>query len=176
MPVENINDFDVQLKQLKKEFHQARHICWAYRIHGQQIIENSTDAGEPGGTAGIHLLNALRQYEAMQTMLFVVRYFGGVKLGKQGLTAAYTQCADKLCHHTQWQPWIKYATYSLKADFSFAGIIENWMRKNKGQLIQDRSESILKWYIKVPESTSLAALEKYNLEIKEEADTTKPRR
>jgi len=105
-PFESLVDFQFFLKELRKEFHNARHICWAYRLADEEIIENSSDAGEPSGSAGLPILNTLRSHDAVQTAIAVVRYFGGVKLGKKGLSDAYRNTADTLCKDVQWKEWI----------------------------------------------------------------------
>ena len=78
------------LKILKKKYHSARHICWAYRLDsGNELTENFSDGGEPSGSAGIPILNILRKNRIVNGAVFVIRYFGGVKLGKHGIIDAY---------------------------------------------------------------------------------------
>ena len=74
----------------------ARHIVWAYRALGEprQIVENSSDDGEPKSTAGTPCLNALRGAELINAAVLVVRYFGGIKLGTGGLVRAYASSAN----------------------------------------------------------------------------------
>ena len=55
----------------------------------ESLIENSSDGGEPAGTAGIPILNVLRKNQIVNGALYVIRYFGGIKLGKRGLIYAY---------------------------------------------------------------------------------------
>ncbi len=73
-----------------KQYHDARHVCFAWRlgpVHAR--VEHRSDAGEPSGSAGEPILNALRQAELSDTVAVVVRWFGGVKLGTGGLGRAY---------------------------------------------------------------------------------------
>ena len=89
---EHVNE---NLKILKKEHPSSRHICWAYRLDfGNELTENSSDGGEPSGSAGIPILNILRKNRIVNGAVFVIRYFGGVKLGKRGLIDAYKKCAE----------------------------------------------------------------------------------
>lgn len=85
------------LEQLKKEHKKARHVCYAYVYNQEVISEKCSDDGEPGGTAGYPILNVIKKKNLTNTMVAVVRYFGGIKLGAGGLTRAYTKaCAGVL--------------------------------------------------------------------------------
>jgi len=79
-----------RLKSLAVENSDATHICWAWRI-GQPPREGRSDAGEPAGTAGTPMLQVLRGSELSDVLAAVVRWYGGVKLGKGGLARAYAQ-------------------------------------------------------------------------------------
>jgi uncharacterized YigZ family protein len=68
---------------------KATHYCWAYRFNAPPILEHSSDAGEPAGTAGRPILGALKKNSLSNIMAVVTRYYGGVKLGVKGLIAAY---------------------------------------------------------------------------------------
>ena len=76
------------LARLEKEFPDATHHCWAWRL-GVPARERSADAGEPAGTAGVPILQVLRGAGLADVMAVVVRWFGGTRLGKGGLARAY---------------------------------------------------------------------------------------
>lgn len=81
------------LAALGREFPDATHRCWAWRlgdpVAGSGAAERSSDAGEPAGTAGVPILQVLRGAELSDVLAVVVRWFGGTKLGKGGLARAY---------------------------------------------------------------------------------------
>lgn len=83
-------------ESLKQAHPKAVHIVWAYRYYNKygQITENQSDDGEPKGTSGIPTLNALRGAELINSAIFIVRYFGGIKLGTGGLVRAYSSSAN----------------------------------------------------------------------------------
>lgn len=77
-----------RLKAYQEEYRDATHVCWAWRI-GSPPREGRSDAGEPAGTAGTPMLQVLRGSGLSDVLCVVVRWFGGVKLGKGGLARAY---------------------------------------------------------------------------------------
>ena len=88
--------FEALRARLRRQHPKARHIVWAYRALNEpgQIVENSSDDGEPKSTAGAPCLNALRGAELINAAVLVVRYFGGIKLGTGGLVRAYASSAN----------------------------------------------------------------------------------
>jgi uncharacterized YigZ family protein len=87
--VENRPEFDAALKDIISSYPKATHYCWGYRFFESPVIEHSSDAGEPAGTAGRPILGALKKHSLQNVMAVVTRYFGGIKLGVKGLIAAY---------------------------------------------------------------------------------------
>ena len=83
--------FDDTMQRLKSEHPKARHFVYAYRYLNEfgQIVENSSDDGEPRGTSGKPSLAVLFGNELINTAVIIIRYFGGVKLGTGGLVRAY---------------------------------------------------------------------------------------
>lgn len=77
---------------MKKQYYDARHNCWCYRIRAGGIVRYSDD-GEPQGTAGQPMLNVFEQEGVTDVVCVVTRYFGGVLLGAGGLVRAYTRSA-----------------------------------------------------------------------------------
>lgn len=92
-PADNENEVQAILSALRSAFPDANHHCYAYRLQSGDVIEYAQDDGEPSGTAGLPILNALRSNNLANSLLVVVRYFGGTKLGKGGLIQAYGDSA-----------------------------------------------------------------------------------
>lgn len=89
--VETVEEAEKIIKDTKKKYFDARHNCVAYRIIGNgQVIEKSSDDGEPSGTAGAPMLNILQKNELANVLIIVTRYFGGILLGTGGLVRAYS--------------------------------------------------------------------------------------
>lgn len=90
-PVNNEDGVTNILGDLKKEYYDASHRCYAYRLLSEK--SKFSDAGEPSGTAGIRILNAIYHYELHDCLVVVIRYFGGTKLGIGPLGKAYYSAA-----------------------------------------------------------------------------------
>lgn len=89
-PIENEDDFQNRLDEIKSEHHKANHHCFAYRLKDETIFRYNDD-GEPSGTAGKPIFNQLVSAELKDCACIVVRYFGGTKLGTSGLINAYKE-------------------------------------------------------------------------------------
>ncbi len=87
--VESVEEIDAILRKLRKEYHDARHNCYAYKIIKDNIVKSSDD-GEPSGTAGAPILTILDGRNLSNILVVVTRYFGGILLGTGGLVRAYS--------------------------------------------------------------------------------------
>jgi uncharacterized YigZ family protein len=82
------------IERVRRTYHDATHHCFAYRIGlGSNLVERSSDSGEPKGTAGVPILRELQGRDLTDTLVTVTRYFGGTKLGKGNLARAYADAA-----------------------------------------------------------------------------------
>lgn len=93
-PVLNETDVKRYLEAVKKEHHAARHWCYAYQIGTSQRKFRVNDDGEPNNTAGMPIYGQIQSFDVTNTLIIVVRYFGGVKLGVGGLIQAYKTTAQ----------------------------------------------------------------------------------
>ena len=96
-PVESEEEVKDIVAELKKKYHDARHHCYAYRLGYLGDKFRANDDGEPSGSAGCPILGQIDSRGLSDTLVVVVRYFGGIKLGIPGLIRAYkTSTADAL--------------------------------------------------------------------------------
>jgi len=96
-PLKNEEQAQEYIRKVKKEFHDATHHCFAYHIQSKdEEIFKVSDAGEPKGTAGKPILSAIKSKNLYNVLVVVTRYFGGIKLGKGGLSRAYFQSAKEV--------------------------------------------------------------------------------
>ena len=88
-PIKDADDFKARLAELKKEHPKASHHCFAYRLGLDGNNFRVSDDGEPSGTAGKPILGQIDSKQLVNTLVVVVRYFGGTLLGVPGLINAY---------------------------------------------------------------------------------------
>lgn len=92
-PVTTAAQAKEMVARIVREYHDARHVCWAYCLGADASETMVNDNGEPSGTAGKPILGQIRSAEITNVVIAVVRYFGGIKLGTSGLIAAYREAA-----------------------------------------------------------------------------------
>ena len=93
-PVNNEDEVKLNIDNLKKQHHSARHWCYAYQIGEEDFKFRANDDGEPSNSAGMPIYGQIQSYNVTNILIVVVRYFGGVKLGVGGLINAYRTAAQ----------------------------------------------------------------------------------
>ena len=136
----NINDIDKikeELENIKKTYKDATHYCFAYIINNH---EKCSDNGEPSGTAGMPILNVLKQNNLTNILCIVIRYFGGIKLGAGGLIRAYSTSASEALNKANIVNLVK--GYKIIIEFSYDNIKQiDYLLKNI-QIKKDYSNNI----------------------------------
>ena len=115
--INNLDEIEKNLKEIKKKYKDATHYCYAYTIGNK---EKCSDNGEPSGTAGIPILNVLKQNDLTNILCVVIRYFGGIKLGAGGLIRAYSTSASEALNKTNIVNLIK--GYKIVIEFNYDNI------------------------------------------------------
>lgn len=125
---EEAQDF---IHTIKKKHYDATHNCSAYMIGAHDDIQKANDDGEPSGTAGVPMLEVLKQQNLKDTVIVATRYFGGTKLGAGGLIRAYgsiTSLAIKAAGIVRRQLT---QGFSITVDYTLLGKLENEIRNSK---------------------------------------------
>ena len=92
-PVSTLEEVQTLLKSCQNQYHDARHVCYAYMLGAERKDYRANDNGEPSGTAGKPILGQINSKGLTNILIVVVRYFGGIKLGTSGLIVAYRTAA-----------------------------------------------------------------------------------
>lgn len=93
IPVADAAEAKEFIKLYQNEYHDARHVCWAWMLGPERTSWQLNDNGEPSGTAGKPILGQINSLQLTNVLVIVVRYFGGIKLGTSGLISAYREAA-----------------------------------------------------------------------------------
>ena len=150
--INSIPEFRSWLSQLKKDHYDSDHACWAYRIYeNRQLNTHFSDAGEPSGTAGRTIMRVLKQFEIVQGSIVVVRYFGGIQLGKRGLINAYHESATNVVNVSKLVRWENIQHYEIQCPLKYVGVLSKYISEKKYKITQDRSNEKLKWTIQIEE-------------------------
>jgi len=100
-PVHTLDEVKARLDTLRKEYFDARHHCYAYILGPRKDAWRANDDGEPSGTGGRPIHGQLLSADLTDTLVVVVRYFGGILLGASGLANAYKTAARDAIDHAQ---------------------------------------------------------------------------
>ncbi len=119
-PVTSREQAMFHVEQLRAQYADARHHCWAYIIGDPDNTTSAgfDDDGEPNGTAGRPILNVLQHKSIGNVIIIVVRYFGGIKLGAGGLTRAYAGSAQAAVDAMVLLPYVPMAQVKILAEFA----------------------------------------------------------
>ena len=112
--------FDEVMARLRTQHPKARHFVYAYRYLNEfdQIVENSSDDGEPKGTSAKPSLAVMAGNELINTAVIIVRYFGGIKLGTGGLVRAYGDSVNEVIKIAQFKEYKKLEIKILECEYS----------------------------------------------------------
>lgn len=116
---------------IKKKHFDARHNCSAWVLGADSSQQKSNDDGEPGGTAGNPILEAIKQHGLTNVAVVVTRYFGGIKLGAGGLIRAYSHTASLGLEATPCLEVKPFCLMEAEMDYSLLGTVENWIRNKE---------------------------------------------
>lgn len=113
----------------------ASHHCWAYRIGP---LYRFNDDGEPAGTAGKPILQAIDGQNVDRAVVVVTRWFGGIKLGAGGLARAYGGCAAECLRLAAKRPLVALVLVSVRCDFAAAAALHGWLRDHAAVKREER--------------------------------------
>ncbi len=159
-PCQSLDAFKRHKADLEKEFPDASHICFAYKFFEMgQLQQRFSDAGEPSGTAGKPMLMHIEGQDLINVVVFVVRYFGGTKLGAGGLVRAYGNTAKQLLLEAETAEHIPLITLELTLPYSEQNRLDYLARKHKVVILDRQFAEDLKVHLELPEMEKTAFLD-----------------
>lgn len=117
LPVKNESEVKAGLDKLRKMYPDATHVCYAYILGKDGSRQKSSDDGEPTGTAGRPILRQISKAGLVNTLVAVVRYFGGTLLGTGGLIQAYSSAAAEVLEACGTSTLTRYEIYRIRQPY-----------------------------------------------------------
>lgn len=125
------------IAEMRDKYRDASHNCYAYVLGQNKGVMRYSDDGEPGGTAGLPMMEVLKKSDVTDLCVVVTRYFGGVLLGAGGLVRAYTQGAVIALDAAGIAVMHPSQTYLISIDYNQLGRLEHWIKDTEYRL-EDR--------------------------------------
>ena len=126
-PVADEQEALARLEEVRKLHYDATHNCWAYNLRGG--VMRFSDDGEPGGTAGMPIMDTLIRSNTQDALIVVTRYFGGILLGAGGLVRAYSKAAASAVDCADMVRVEPAAVMTVEIDYSRYGSLEGYIRQ-----------------------------------------------
>jgi uncharacterized YigZ family protein len=156
-------EVETMIQNLRSEHPKANHICYAWRIRiAHQLTEYCTDDGEPSNSAGAPILGQLKSHELENTMVAVVRYFGGTKLGVSGLIRAYRSAAQLAIENSTIKKWEDQVYMNLELDYSVYHQVMDLIKTFEAHIVSEKHDIKSNLSIQIGKSKLEDVTEKLN--------------
>ena len=149
-PLNSIDEVNNILDDIKNEYKDATHYCYAYIY---ETTKRFNDDGEPGGTAGMPILNVLGNNNLDHILAIVVRYFGGIKLGAGGLVRAYTNSVTESLNKSSIIKLIKGYKVEIEFDYNNSKQIDYILKQYN--IINKKYDTNITYIIEVPDNDDI---------------------
>lgn len=151
------------LDKWKKEHHQARHVCYAYRFGRDHGVYRANDDGEPNNSAGVPILGQIKAFDLTDVLIGVVRYYGGTKLGVGGLVNAYKTAAKEAIENGSVVKKEVYQWYELKFGYDEMTAVMQFININGLEMVSPDFQIDCKLKFSMPLSDGGRILEELKL-------------
>lgn len=154
--VDDVSKIKDILDNIKLKYKEASHYCYAYIIDDNK---KSSDDGEPGGTAGVPIMDTLNKYDLNNILCVVIRYFGGIKLGAGGLVRAYRKAVTNTLSTLSFYELVKGYKIILEVNYIDQKDLERLVKNNYTKEYSDK----VKYTILCDEETKKEIEKKYTI-------------
>jgi len=161
-PVRNEDDVKLKIEKLKKQHHAARHWCYAYQLGAEKTKYRANDDGEPNNSAGMPIYGQIQSFNITNTLIVVVRYFGGVKLGVGGLINAYRTAAHMALENSQILEKTIDISFLLQFDYKNMSRIMRIIKDNDAKIDSQKLQIDCLLQISIRKSNALKLYETIN--------------
>jgi len=139
-PAFSEEDFKAHLSKIKKEYHDARHHCYAFRLGAEMLKYRFSDDGEPSSTAGKPIYGQIQSYGLTNISIVVIRYFGGTKLGVGGLITAYREATKDALNNTTIIERTVDHVYEIEFGYEIMSDVMNFVKNQHLEIITQQLE------------------------------------
>lgn len=161
--VQNVEEAEQIIQNIKKKYYDARHNCYAYSIQTKEgLINKSSDDGEPSGTAGAPMLNIITKNELFNVLIIVTRYFGGILLGTGGLVKAYSEATLDAINKARFVTEEEGMELEVTVNYNDVEKLNYYCTKNGLKIINTEYEEKVKYIIEINEEEKIKMLENIN--------------
>jgi len=135
-PIQSLEDAEKILSETRKKYYDASHNCYAYKLIDEEEVKYSDD-GEPNGTAGIRIFNAINHYKLSNVLIISTRYFGGTKLGVGALGKAYYNSAISAIENANIITKINYTEILLEFGYDMTSHVHHFLNHFEAKNIKN---------------------------------------
>lgn len=160
-PVTNPEEVNQTLISAKKKYYDAAHHPYAYRLGLDANNFRYSDDGEPSGSAGKPIIEAIDKFELTNTLIVVTRYFGGMKLGVGGLRRAIFEASELAVQNSQIVTKQITEDFKIEFDYKYIGAVMNFLEKEQIVILSNTSDD----KVKLECSVIVSKIEKFKEEL-----------
>ncbi len=169
MPVKNVDEIKSILEEYRKQYYDARHVCYAYMLGAEREEFRANDDGEPSGTAGRPILGQINSAELSDILIIVIRYFGGILLGTGGLITAYKEAAQDAIQQAEIIEIIVKDHFTIHFGYNLMNEVMRIFKEFEPEIISTDLQYSCRYEVAIPKSQSeqfFSKIEKiYSVEI-----------
>ncbi|HHT22460.1 MAG TPA: YigZ family protein [Bacteroidales bacterium] len=169
IPVKDVDEIKLILDEYRKQYYDARHVCYAYMLGAEREEFRANDDGEPSGTAGRPILGQINSFELTDILIIVIRYFGGILLGTSGLITAYKEAAREAILQAEIVEIIVKERFSIHFGYDLMNEVLRIFKEYEPEVISSDMQYTCKFEVEIAKSKSeefFGKLEKiYGVEI-----------
>jgi len=149
-------------EQLRSEYHDARHHCYAYMLGPEKLVYRANDDGEPSSTAGKPILGQIRSFDLTNILIMVIRYFGGTKLGVSGLIHAYKTASEEALKSANIIKKTLHDIYELKFEYPTMNDVMRILKEENIDQVDQKFELSCSVWISLRKADTEKVLSKFD--------------
>ena len=135
IPVRTLEEVKEAVAKYRKEYYDARHVCWAYMLGHERLNFRANDDGEPSSTAGKPILGQINSNELTDILIVVIRYFGGIELGTSGLIVAYRTAAAEAIAAAEIEERTVDETFTIQFEYPYLNSVMRIVKEMKPRIV-----------------------------------------